>query len=155
MKALLYPLSLALTLTLSVSASADPTYPAGSGDSVLFLGQPYCQQQDYCPDFAYWENSPPGYVELTEADGTPSDYLWVDFKGELTFESSPLNIPPPAGLPLLGKLVENGAFQEVDRFFPARIPDSRIFHSLAVWNRWFGLARAAIAALSGRPPGCG
>ena len=119
MKALLYPLSLALTLTLSVSASADPTYPAGSGDSVLFLGQPYCQQQDYCPDFAYWGNSPPGYVELTEADGTPSDYLWVDFKGELTFESSPLNIPPPAGLPLLGKLVENGAFQEVDQFFPA------------------------------------
>jgi PEP-CTERM motif len=75
--------------------------------------------QQYCPNFAYWGSTPPEYVELTGADGTPSDYLWVDTKGEITFETSPLNIPPPPGLPLLGELVENGTFQEVDQVFPA------------------------------------
>ena len=119
MKALLYALSFAVALTLSVSASAGSIEPSGSGGEVLFLGQLYCVQQQYCPDFAYWGNTPPGYVELTDANGTPTDYLWVDTEGEMTFETSPLNIPPPAGLPLLGKLVENGMFQEVDQFFPA------------------------------------
>jgi hypothetical protein len=119
MKALLHLLSLAITLTLSVTASAGYIDPSSSDGAVLFLGQLYCEQQQYCPNFAYWGTTPPGYVELTAADGTPTDYLWVDTQGEMTFEASPLNIPPPAGLPLLGKLVEDGTFQEVDQFFPA------------------------------------
>jgi hypothetical protein len=116
------PLSLhvlAVMVILAVCAVADTSEAPGSGGEVLFLGQIYCQQMQYCPSFSYWGNSPPGYVELTKTDGTPSDYLWVDFKGQMTFESNPLNVPPPAGLPLLGKLVDNGSFQEVDQFFPA------------------------------------
>jgi hypothetical protein len=74
---------------------------------------------DWCPDFAFYgTGTPTGYVELTDADGTPSDYLWVDFQGNMTFESDPLTISPPAGLPLLGTLVENGMPQEIDQFFP-------------------------------------
>lgn len=119
MKALRHPLSLAITLVLSVCASAGSIDPSGSGGAVLFLGQLYCEQQQYCPDFAYWGTTPPGYVELTDANGTPTDYLWVDTKGEMTFETNPLSIPPPAGLPLLGKLGDDGKFQEVDQFFPA------------------------------------
>ncbi len=119
MKALLFLHSLVITLALSGSAAAGPLDPSGSNAEVLFLGQLYCEQQQYCPNFAYWGTTPPGYVELTTADGTPSDYLWVAVNGELTFESAPLNIPPPAGLPLLGELVENGMFQEVNQFFPA------------------------------------
>jgi len=88
---------------------------------VLFLGQIYCQQMQYCPDFAYWGMSPPGYVELTKSDGTTTDYLWINFNGQMTFETDPLNVPPPAGLPLLGKLVVIGSFQQVNQFFPGGI----------------------------------
>ncbi len=109
----------AVIVLLPVCASANPTDPPSSGGEVLFLGQVYCEQMQYCSDFSYWGISPPGYVELTSSDGTPTDYLWIDFNGEMTFETDPLNVPPPAGLPLLGKLVANGAFQEVDQFFPA------------------------------------
>jgi hypothetical protein len=74
---------------------------------------------DWCPDFAFWgTGTPTGYVELTEPDGTPSDYLWIDYQGNMTFESNPLTISPPAGLPLLGQLVEDGTLQEIDQFFP-------------------------------------
>ena len=113
---------LAVIATLPTCTVADPT-----GDEVLFLGLPYCIGQDDCRDFAYWGGTTPaGYVELTEADGvTPSDYLWVDFNGTMTFESE---LPgggfaelPPAGLPLFGKLVEDGTLQEVDQFFPGGV----------------------------------
>lgn len=88
MKALLFLHSLAITLALSGSAAAGPSESSASDGAVLFLGQLYCEQQQYCPNFAYWGTTPPGYVELTTADGTPSDYLWVDTKGEMTFETS-------------------------------------------------------------------
>ena len=116
-----FPLGiLAVVLTLTVSAVASPSAPSGDTDSMLFLGQTYCLQMDWCPAFAFYGpmTTPTGYVELIEPDGTPSDYLWVE-QGYLTFESSPLNVPPPGGLPLLGKLVEDGTLQEVDQFFPA------------------------------------
>ena len=116
-----FPLGiLAVVLTLTLSAVASPSAPSGDIDSVVFLGQTYCLQMDWCPAFAFYGpmTTPTGYVELTEPDGTPSDYLWVD-QGYLTFESSPLNVPPPAGLPLLAKLVEDGTLQEIDQFFPA------------------------------------
>ena len=116
-----FPLGiLAVVLTLTFSAVASPSAPSGDTDSMLFLGQTYCLQMDWCPAFAFYGpmTTPTGYVELIEPDGTPSDYLWVE-QGYLTFESSPLNVPPPGGLPLLGKLVEDGTLQEVDQFFPA------------------------------------
>jgi hypothetical protein len=104
----------------SPSVVANPSTPTGGTDSVVFLGQTYCLAMDWCPDFAFYgAMTPAGYVELTEPDGTPSDYLWADSQGYLTFESTPLNVPPPPGLPMLGKLVEDGTLQEVDQFFPA------------------------------------
>ena len=110
---------LAVVFALTVSAIASPSTPSDDTDLVLYLGQVYCLQMDWCPDFAFYgAGTPVGYVELTEPDGTPSDYLWVDHQGFLTFESDPLTISPPAGLPLLGKLVEDGTLQEVDQFFP-------------------------------------
>lgn len=111
--------TLGVVLALTVSLSASSSGPGSSDDSVLFMGQIYCEQLQYCPDFAFWGNSPSGYVELTKADGTPTDYLWVDISGQMTFESSPLKIRPPAGLPLVGTLVADGTYQEVDQFFPA------------------------------------
>jgi len=98
---------------LSLCAYAD-------NDSVLYLGQVYCQGVDWCPSFAFWGPDAAGYVELLEPDGkTISDYLWVDARGFLYFESDPLNFTPPPGLPLLGSLIETGQLQEVDQFFPA------------------------------------
>ncbi len=110
---------LAVVLSLTLPAVAGPVSPDTDTDSVLFLGQTYCLEMDWCPAFAFYGVlTPAGYVELTEPDGTPSDYLWVDYQGYLTFESTPLTIPPPPGLPLLGKLVEDGTLQEIDQFFP-------------------------------------
>jgi len=115
------PLSLAVmavVLALAVGAFASPS----GDDSVLYLGQVYCQGLEYCPDFATWGGTAAGYVELLDKDGkTISDYLWVDYSGHLFFESAPLNTPPPSGLPFLGSLIENGQLQEVDQFFPGGV----------------------------------
>lgn len=91
--------------------------PAGVTEEVLYQGITYCVNTRYCPDFVFWGYFPPGYVTLTHG-GKPVVYLWVDFTGLLTFESIPLNVPPPRGLPLLGTLEDNGMLQEVDQFFP-------------------------------------
>ena len=110
---------LAVVLSLTLPAVAGSVSPDTDIDSVLFLGQTYCLDMDWCPAFAFYGVlTPAGYVELTEPDGTPSDYLWVDLQGYLTFESTPLTISSPPGLPLLGKLVEDGTLQEIDQFFP-------------------------------------
>ena len=118
-----FPVSLRIlpfVLILTAVTAADHTRPIGNGDSVLFLGEPYCVQMDWCPTFAFYGSSTPvGYVELTDSEGDPIALLWVDGNGLMTFESSPLKVPPPAGLPLLGALVANGRLQEVDQFFPA------------------------------------
>ena len=112
--------ALAVVLTLTISAGAVLSSPDDGTDLVVFLGQTYCLDMDWCPDFAFYgTGTPTGYVELTDPNGTPTDYLWVDFQGNMTFESSPLTISPPAGLPLLGQLVETGTLQEVDQFIPA------------------------------------
>ena len=112
---------LVLLLALTVSTFPSSTSPSGEPDYVVFLGQMYCLGMDWCPDFAFYGamTTPVGYVELTDASGTPTDYLWIDNQGNMTFESSPLTISPPAGLPLLGQLVETGTLQEVDQFIPA------------------------------------
>jgi hypothetical protein len=110
----------AVVFALTAVAVAGPVGPSGDDGEVLYLGQLYCVQMQWCPAFAFYGTGTPiGYVELTEPDGTPSTYLWVDYQGSLNFEASPLNIPPPPGLPLLGKLVADGTLQEIDQFFPA------------------------------------
>jgi hypothetical protein len=110
---------LTVVLSLTLPAVAGSVSTDTDTDSVVFLGQVYCLDMDWCPDFAFYGAlTPAGYVELTEPDGTPSDYLWVDYQGYLTFESTPLTISPPPGLPLFGKLVEDGTLQEIDQFFP-------------------------------------
>lgn len=107
---------LAVVVTLSVCAVADL-------DEVLYQGNLYCVGIDNCQAFAAWGGSSAGYVELLEpGGGSVSDYIWVDFTGELWFESKDANggfgALPPAGLPLLGSLIEDGTLQEVDQFFP-------------------------------------
>jgi hypothetical protein len=98
--------------------------PAGGTDEVLYRGTPYCVNNDDCEAFANWGPTTAGYIELLEPDGSGqvSDYLWVDFTGHLWFESrdpgGTFAALPPAGLPLLGTLVEDGTLQEVDQFFP-------------------------------------
>jgi hypothetical protein len=116
------PLRVLVTLlALTVPIFASSASPSGEPDYVLFLGQTYCLGMDWCPDFAFYgaTTTPVGYVELTDASGAPIDYLWIDYQGNMTFESSPLNNPPPPGFPLLGQLVETGKLQEVDQFIPA------------------------------------
>ena len=96
-------------------------------DIVIFRGTSYCEGLEDCRAFAFWGSGNArsvGYVELTEPDGiTPSDYIWVDIHGFLWFESDNENggfaVLPPAYLPKLGTLVENGTLQEVDQFFTA------------------------------------
>ena len=101
-----------------LAAETSPSnQPVGSIEEVVYRGTVFCLNTRYCPDFAFWGNFPPGYITLTRG-GKPVVYLWVDFTGLLTFECSPLNVPPPRGLPLLGTLVDNGMLQEVDQFFP-------------------------------------
>jgi PEP-CTERM motif-containing protein len=120
---------LTVVATLSVCAVAQ-----GGFDEVMFNGQLFCVGQDDCEAFAQWSASAVvspgfGYVELLESAGGPvSDYIWVSSAGALWFESdddakcggfciTPQQQSP--GIPLLGTLVENGQFQEVDQFFPA------------------------------------
>ena len=105
------------TTGILAAETSSSNQSAGSTEEVVYKGTVYCLNIRYCPDFAFWGNSPPGYITLTQG-GKPVVYLWVDFTGLLTFESSPLNVPPPKGLPLLGTLVANGTLQEVDQFFP-------------------------------------
>jgi hypothetical protein len=111
---------LVVVLALTLPAFAGSASPSGDPQYVVFLGQTYCLGLDWCPDFAYYGplTTPVGYVELTNASGVPIDYLWIDYHGNMTFESSPLDNPPPPGLPLFGQLVETGTLQEVDQFFP-------------------------------------
>src|SRR5450631_2524157 len=92
---------LTVVLTFTVCAVASPSVPSSGIDSVLFLGQTYCVQMEWCPNFAFYGpmTTPTGYVELTTTGGAPTAYLWVDRQGSMTFEASPLNVPPPSGLP--------------------------------------------------------
>jgi hypothetical protein len=108
---------LAAVLALNIFASAQ------SGDAVLYQGKVYCLGITDCRAFAFWGATAPGYVVLYESDGrTVDDYLWVDFNGFLWFESRNASggfaITPPAQLPFLGAIVENGQWQEVNQFFP-------------------------------------
>lgn len=117
---------IAAIVALSVCAVAGPSGgggPAPQGfDEVLYKGQLYCVGVDDCEAFAFWGPTAAGVVELLESPGGPvSDYIWVDFQGNLWFESDDnggFGALPPAGLPLLGTLVESGQLQEVDQFFP-------------------------------------
>jgi hypothetical protein len=108
-----------LVMSLAVPAVADLA-PAPSQNQVEFLGVFYCQGLDWCPDFAFWGPTAAGYIELT-VNGAPDVYLWVDAQGYLTFEYTPLNVPPPAGLPLLASIPETGDLQEVNQYFPGGV----------------------------------
>jgi hypothetical protein len=109
--------ALAVISILSVCAAAD---------EVLYRDTPYCVGIDNCQAFAVWGGTAAGYVELLDSPGGKiSDYIWVDFQGNLWFESDngtgQFGALPPAGLPFLGSLVENGQLQEVDQFFPGGV----------------------------------
>ena len=95
----------------------------GGQFEVLFLGTPYCVSQtgSYCPDFAMWGGTAGGYVEFKDMGGAIDAYLWVDGTGELTFASGTKLTTPPAGLPLLGIVTEDGMLDEVDQFYPGGV----------------------------------
>jgi len=97
--------------------------PPGGEFEVLFLGTPYCVSQggSYCPDFATWGGTAGGYVEFKDPGGAIDAYLWVDGTGELSFASGSALMTPPAGLPLLGIVTEDGTLQEVDQFYPGGV----------------------------------
>jgi hypothetical protein len=121
---------LAIVLALAGSIIANPSRSSGRTDSVLFLGQLYCVQMLWCPTFAFYGASTPvGYVELTTADGAPTAYLWIDHQGFMTFECSPLNIPPPGDLPLLGMLVDDGDYKRLTNFSPQVLPGRFSFNA--------------------------
>lgn len=108
---------LAVISVLSVCAMAD---------EVVYRNTPYCVGVDDCEAFASWGGTAAGYVELLDSPGGKiGDYIWVDSQGILWFESDngtgTFGALPPAGLPLLGTLVENGQLQEVDQFFPGGV----------------------------------
>jgi hypothetical protein len=108
---------LAVVFALSLCAVAE------SEDQVVFRGHTFCLGLEDCPHFADWGPTAGGVVILFEADGvTPSDYLWMTPDGFMTFESDNESGGfarlPPAGLPVVGTLIENGDFQEIDFFFP-------------------------------------
>ncbi len=96
--------------------------PQENDDQVVFEGTAFCVGVEDCRVFAFWGGTAAGYVLLTEPNGQPSDYIWVDFNGFLWFESDNENgqfaVLPPAGLPKLGQLVETGSLQQVNQFFP-------------------------------------
>ena len=116
MKILLYAGVLAAVLALNLCALANEF------DSVSFEGQVYCLGVEDCRNFASWGPTAGGVFILTEPDGTPSDYLWVNPDGTMTFESDNESggfaLLPPAGLPVFGTLVEDGTLQQINQFFP-------------------------------------
>jgi hypothetical protein len=113
-------------LALTVGAMAGPIDSSGANNlpddvtqEVVYLGQTYCINQAYCPDFAVWGGVAGGYIEFTAPNGTPAEYIWTNANGTLTFESLPLNVPPPSYDPLLAVLPESDQLQQVNQFFPA------------------------------------
>jgi len=112
------------------SAIAGTTNPS-SADEIMYRGQLYCVGNPDCEAFAFWGPTAAGYVELTFANGSGqvSDYVWVDFTGHLWFESydpaqcgsSGFCALPPAGLPLLGELKDDGSLQQISQFFPGGV----------------------------------
>ena len=113
---------LAVIVTVSVCAVAGTIDDTG-GFEVLYKNAPYCVSTtgSFCPDFALWGPTAGGYVEFKDPGGTIDAYLWVDGTGELTFASGVDIVPPPAGLPLLGIVTEDGTLQEVDQFYPGGV----------------------------------
>ncbi len=113
---------LAVILGLSVCAAADinDSGAPASQFEVEYLGNFYCQSQtgSYCPDFAAWGGTAAGYVEFKDPGGAIDAYLWVDGTGELSFASGSAIVTPPAGIPLLGILTEDGTLQQVNQFYP-------------------------------------
>jgi hypothetical protein len=108
----------------------------GDLDEVLYLGLPYCMGLDDCRNFADWGATPAGYLVLYDADGhTISDYFWVNGNGFMTFESRLPNGGfgelPPANLPFLGGLIENGSLQQVNQFFPGAVQRPLFLESTA------------------------
>jgi PEP-CTERM motif len=122
---------LAAVFALSLCAAAGPIDPnavtvaPGPGDpiteEVVFLGETFCINTPYCPEFASWGGTAGGFVEFLGPDGQPAEYIWTNRDGTLTFESLPLNVPPPSYDPLLGILHESDMLQEVDQFFPGGV----------------------------------
>ncbi len=129
----------AVVLGLAICASADLNdsglgAPAGGQFEVLYLGTPYCVSTtgSYCPDFASWGGTAGGYLEFKDTGGGIDAYLWVDGTGELSFASGTAIINPPAGLPLLGIITEDGTLQEVDQFYPGGVTRPLYVESPAV-----------------------
>jgi len=115
---------LAVVTILPVCAVADlnesGSAPAGSQFEVEYLGNFYCQSQSgsLCTDFALWGGTAAGYVEFKSPGGGIDAYLWVDGTGELTFASGVDLQAPPAGIPLLGIITEDGTLQQVNQLYP-------------------------------------
>lgn len=94
--------------------------PAGSQFEVEYLGNFYCQSPSgsLCLDFATWGGTAGGYIEFKDPGGVIDAYLWVDGTGLLSFASGIALTPPPAGLPLLGIITEDGTLQQVNQLYP-------------------------------------
>jgi PEP-CTERM motif len=119
-------LSAVFALT-AVCAFADPipTTDVPVTQEVVYLGNTYCINQTYCPDFAPWFGVSGGYVEFLGPNGAPAEYIWTNtYAGHastLTFEDLAGCLSctaPPAYDPLLGVLNESPNLQQVNQFFP-------------------------------------
>ena len=121
MKVLLAAGILAAVLALNLCAFADPTPAPGVTNEVVYLGNTYCVNQTYCPEFAFWAGIAGGYVEFLGPGGAPAEYIWTNSNGTLTFEDLAGCMSctaPPAYDPLLATLSESDMLQQVNQYFP-------------------------------------
>ena len=110
----------------AIEPDAVTVAPGNQGDppvteEVIFLGQTFCVNTPWCPNFALWGGTAGGYIEFLGPDNLPAEYLWTNADGTLTFESLPLNVPPPAYDLLLATLHESDMLQQVNQDFAGGI----------------------------------
>jgi PEP-CTERM motif len=122
MKVLLSAGVLTAVLALSVCALADPANPdTPTTNEVVYLGNTYCVNQTFCPEFAFWAGIAGGYVQFNAPNGTPAEYIWTNSNGTLTFEDLAgcgACTGPPAYDQLLATLQESPNLQQVNQYFP-------------------------------------
>jgi hypothetical protein len=108
-------------MTLSICAVAGISNDVGVFE-VVFLGNAYCVSQtgSYCEvdTPGIWGGTAAGYISLFDPNGTLDAYLWTDGDSDIWFASGDKIVPPPAGLPYLGSMTEDGSLQTVTQFWP-------------------------------------
>jgi hypothetical protein len=116
---------LVAVLALSLCTFADSASSPGVTNEVVYLGNTYCVNQTYCPDFAPYFGIAGGSVEFLGPNGEPAEYIWTNTHpgsvSTLTFEDLAGCLScmgPPAYDPLLATLHESDMLQQVNQYFP-------------------------------------